>query len=168
MPAENSQLLGLWPQPVSRSGSNVASGTVDPNALVLTAPQVSMLPVVAGLCRPLFDRSQLTTLSLLLSDHVRNVFPASAFAGFGDAPKPFSVCPSRYLLAATFTADLPSPRTSHTKPMRYVMSFQFKSSCSGNVMFRFWRPSTAAPGPMVCAGKLVLNQSYRIAPVTVR
>src|SRR2546423_13665411 len=109
---ENSQLLGLWPQPVSRSGSNVASGTVDPNALLLTAAQVSMLPVVDGLCASLLVRSQLTTKSRLLSVHPRNVFVASAFTGFGDVPKPFRVCPSRYLLAATFTADLPSPRTS--------------------------------------------------------
>src|SRR3954465_11484173 len=112
MLAENSQLLGLWPQPVSRSGSNVASGTVDPNALLLTAPHVSTLAVVVGLCAPLLARSQLTTKSRLLSVHERNVFVPSAFTGFGDVPKPFSVCPRRYLFAATFTADLPSPRRS--------------------------------------------------------
>src|SRR3954471_5341947 len=119
MLAENSQLLALCPQPVSRSGSNVASGTVDPNALLLTAPHVSTLPVAAGLCAPLFARSQLTTKSWLLSVHGRNVFVASALTGFGDVPNPFSVCPSRYLFAASLSADLPSPRMSYTKPMRY-------------------------------------------------
>ena len=37
---ENSQLLGLWPQPVSKSGSNVARGTVDPKALQRPGVQV--------------------------------------------------------------------------------------------------------------------------------
>src|SRR3982751_742464 len=112
MLAENSQLLGRWPHPVNKSGSKVASGTVDPNALLLTAPHVSMLLVVAGLCAPLLARSQLTTKSRLVSVHERNVFVARAFTGFGEAPKPFRVCPSRYLFAAILTADLPSPRTS--------------------------------------------------------
>src|SRR2546423_4677367 len=98
---ENSQLLALWPQPVSKSGSNVARGTVEPKALLLTAPHVSMLAVVAALCAPLFARSQLTTKSRLVSVHERNVLVASALTGFGDDPKPLSVWPSRYLLPAT-------------------------------------------------------------------
>src|SRR5262245_35873520 len=83
------------------------------------------------------------------------------------APNAFSVCPSRYLLAATFTADLPSPNRSKTAPDRYVRSFQLVLSCAGKVMFRFWRPTNAEPGPIVCSGNDVLNQSYRIAPVIV-
>ena len=106
MLAENSQLLGLWPQPVSRSGSNVASGTVDPNALLLTAPQVSMLPVAAGLCAPLFDRSQLTTKSLLLSVHERNVFVASAFDGIWRRSEAVQRLPEQVLVGRDFDGRL--------------------------------------------------------------
>src|SRR4051812_31009878 len=111
MPAENSQLLGLCPHPVNRSGSNVAPGIVVPNEAFAIAPQLSP-PDAVRFCAAPLERLQSTTKFLFESAQLRVVLVCSAFTGFGDVPNPFSVCPNRYLFAATFTAVLPVPRTS--------------------------------------------------------
>src|SRR5262245_24822935 len=109
MPAENSQLLGLCPQPVNKSLSNVAAGAVVPKKRLLIAPQLSP-PLAVRFCASGFARSQSTTKLRFESDQERFAFVASALIGFvRAAPRLLSVCPSRYLFAATFTADLPSP-----------------------------------------------------------
>ncbi len=137
-----------------------------PNALLAMAPQLSP-PAAVRFCAAGLARLQSTAKFLFESVHARVVLFCSALMGFGDVPKPLSVCPSRYLFAASFTADFPSPRRSYTMPVRYDRSFQLRSSVWGKLMLRFARPTSAGPAPTDCAGKLVLNQSYRSAPVTV-
>src|SRR4249919_1287465 len=167
MLAENSQLLVRCPQPVSRSGSNVEPGMVVPKSRLAIWPQLSP-PLAVRFCASGFARLQSTTKLRFESDQLRLVNVRMALAGFVvAAPNALSVCPSRYLFAATFSADLPLPNRSKTAPDRYVRSFQLVLSCAGKWMFRFSRPTNAGPGPIVCSGNDVLNQSYLIAPVTV-
>src|SRR3954471_5655894 len=167
MLAENSQLLVRCPQPVSRSGSNVEPGMVVPKSRLAIWPQLSP-PLAVRFCASGFARLQSTTKLRFESAQLRLVNVRIALTGFVvAAPKLLRVCPSRYLFAASLSADLPSPRTSQTTPERYVRSFQFVLSCAGKVMLRFCRPTTAEPAPIVCWGNDVLNQSYLIAPVIV-
>src|SRR5205823_10024851 len=66
------QSEGRTPQPLSTPGSKFApTNWFDPNATLLTTPQVSMLPVVAGLCGFGFCRLQSGTKLPLVSDHER-------------------------------------------------------------------------------------------------
>src|SRR5215471_16608739 len=118
MPPENSQFDGRCPQPVRTSGSYWTAAFVEPNDDCAIAPHVSTLPVVAGFCAPGSARLQSGTKFLLVSVHARVVVVCNVRIGFGLVPRPFSVWPSRYLLAAPRMAVLPSPRTSHTTPLR--------------------------------------------------
>ena len=72
MLAENSQLLGLWPQPVSRSGSNVAPGMVVPKAPLAIAPQLSP-PLAVRFCAAGFARLQSTAKLRFVSAQLRLV-----------------------------------------------------------------------------------------------
>src|SRR5215472_10889646 len=103
-PAENSQFDGRCPQPVRTSGSYCTAALVEPNEFCATAPHS---PLAA-----LLDRSQSGVKFLFASFQVRVVVVCSVRIGFGFVPKPLSVCPRRYLLAASRTAVFPSPRTS--------------------------------------------------------
>src|SRR5439155_20370886 len=137
MPAENSQLLAQCPQPVSKSGSNVAPGMVVPKSRLAIWPQLSP-PLAERFCAAEFARLQSTAKLPFESAQLRVVNVRMALTGFVvAAPKALSVCPSRYLFAATFTADLPSPNRSKTAPDRYVRSFQLGLSCAAKWRFRF-------------------------------
>ncbi len=104
---------------------------LDPNATLLIPPQVSMLPVVVGLCAPVFRRLQSGTKLLLLSAHVRVTFglPNAAAAppgmrsdGLAPDTRLPTLAPWRYLPTLTLTAVLPVPKTSYAAPKRGVMS----------------------------------------------
>src|SRR6185295_9151964 len=137
MLAENSQLLARCPHPVRRSLSNVAPGMVVPKVDWAIWPQLSP-PLAERLCASGLARWPSTAKLPLESAQLRLVNVCMAFTGFVvAAPNPLSVCPSRYLLADTFTADLPLPNRSKTAPDRYVRSFQLVLSCAGKVRFRF-------------------------------
>src|SRR5690349_6655192 len=130
--ALNDQSDGRTPHPLSRPGSMFApTKLLEPNAVLLIAPQVSMLPVVAGLCAFTFCRLQSTWKLPFVSAHVRVTFglPNAAAAPPGirsdglafDTRLP-TLAPCRYLPALTFTAVLPVPKTSYAAPKRGVMS----------------------------------------------
>src|SRR4026209_627840 len=107
MPAENSQLLARCPHPVRRSLSNVAPGMVVPKVAWAICPQLSP-PLAERFCASGLARLQSTAKLALESAQLRVVNVCMAFTGFVvAAPNALSVCPCRYLLAATFTADLP-------------------------------------------------------------
>jgi hypothetical protein len=141
---------------VSRSGSNDALGSARPK-FVLATPRHS--PLGAR-----FVRSQSATKSPSESVHVRVVLLTCVLTGFGSCAMLFKPWPARYLFTLTFTAVRPVPNTSYTAPIRGVMSFQFRLSCSGNVTSR---PGTSGPENRRPSPKLFLNQSNRTPPVSV-
>src|SRR5712671_2575044 len=128
----NDQSDGRTPQPLSTPGSKLApTNWFEPNATLLTTPQVSMLPVVAGLCGFGFCRLQSGTLFPLVSVHARVTFglanaarapPGMRSDGFEFAARLPTLAPCRYLPMLTFRAVLPVPKTSYAAPKRGVMS----------------------------------------------
>src|SRR5262249_21800741 len=130
--ALNDQSDGRTPQPLSRPGSMFApTKLLEPNAVLLIAPHVSMLPVVAGLCAFTLSRLQSGMKLLLVSVHVRVTFglPNAAAAppgirsdGFALETRLPTLAPCRYLPVLTLTAVLPLPKTSYAAPKRGVMS----------------------------------------------
>src|SRR5580765_3174330 len=123
---------GRTPQPLTTPGSKFApTKLLDPNDTLLTLPQVSMLPVVVGLCAFTFCRLQSTMKLPLLSVQLRVTFglPNAAAAppgmrsdGFAFASRLPTLAPCRYLPALTLSAVLPVPKTSYAAPTRGVMS----------------------------------------------
>src|SRR5262245_42898212 len=120
------------PHPWVSCGSMVAPmNWFEPNCRLLIWPQVSMLPVVVGLCASGFARSQSGMKLLLASVHVRFTDglanPAAAPPGIRsdglacESRLP-TLAPCRYLPTLTFSAVFPLPSTSYAAPIRGVMS----------------------------------------------
>src|SRR5262249_62309774 len=98
---------------------------------LLIWPQLSMLPVVAGLCANGFVRLQSGVKLPLLSVHVRITFglpnaaalpPGMRSDGFALGTRLPTLAPCRYLPRLSFSDVLPLPKTSYAAPMRGVMS----------------------------------------------
>src|ERR1041385_7877609 len=110
---------GRTPQPLSTPGSKFApTKLLDPNAVLLMAPHVSMLPVVVGLCAAGFCRLQSATKLLLLSVQLRVTFglpnaaaepPGIRSDGFALGRRVPTLAPWRYFPALTLSAVLPLP-----------------------------------------------------------
>ena len=110
---------------------------VVPKSRLAIWPQLSP-PLAVRFCASGFARLQSTAKLRFESDQLRLVNVRMALTGFVvAAPNALRVCPSRYLFAATFSADLLLPNRSKTAPDRYVRSFQLVLSCAGKVMLRF-------------------------------
>src|SRR5580700_9508406 len=110
----------------------------DPNRRLLIWPQVSMLPVVAGLCASGFVRLQSGTKLPLVSAHVRltdglandaRAPPGMRSDGFAPGARLPTLAPCRYLPPLTLSAVLPLPKTSNAAPMRGVMSLYPVTPC---------------------------------------
>src|SRR5262245_7711660 len=128
-----------------------------------------MLPVVVGLCAPVFCRLQSTTKLWLLSVHVRVTFglpnaaavpPGIRSEGFAPETRLPTLAPCRYLPTLTLSAVLPVPNTSYAAPMRGVMSLY---PVTPGVLGKLTPGKNVLAG-CVTAGNQLHGWSYRMAP----